>query len=327
MQTIVRSYRLEDHQDTVSDVLTRARIFLGDGGRAKKVRAKLVRAITEGNFVGAFQIAKPESGRMMTIGELCDSYVHESTAQDLDPKAIDKVLFGTYGLIKKAGTGAFDYLMEDIEVGFIYDPFSGTNTGPIITSGRNRLVALQVMMHAAGMTQQAIDNVPIRVSVVQCGSMQQIQARIISANTGSRKFSQIESKIRTNSANGVDFRSLEGLDMTLKLGKNAKTVQTGLGVWLQFKAEEEGITGMKPDQFRVAGCSVWTRLAADLRPNGGTFWAWIKEDTNRLDRIRSVMASSLDQGVESAQSDTTAGLLSSKLAKYLTAAIRREMNL
>ena len=327
MQTIVRSYRIEDHQDTVAEVLEKARLHLGDGGKSKSVRLKLIRAITEGNFKGQFQITKPEAGRMMTFAELCDSYVHESTVQHLDPKAIDKILFGPYGLIRKSGGGHYDYLMDDIEVGFIYDPITGSNVGPIITSGRNRVVALQVMMHAAGMTQQAIDNVPIRVSVVQCGTMGQIQARIISANTGSRKFSQIESKIRTNSDSGVDFRSLAGLEATFANGKGAKTYQTALGVWLQLKAESDLLNGLKPDQFRVAGCSVWSRLSADLRPNGGTFYAWIKEDIGRLDRIRSIMASNLEHGIKVAKNDTSTGLLSSKLAKFLTRAIRTEMNI
>ena len=119
-------------------------------GGAKKLKDDLQNLGRNGaDLTQNFQIAKPPGGnalRTFTLGELADSAENEVVGQAVDPKAVNEILFGRYGLIKKTGGGRTDRLMEDIEVAYIKDFALGTTIGPIITSGRHRTLALQIML-------------------------------------------------------------------------------------------------------------------------------------------------------------------------------------
>ena len=120
---------------------------------------KFVRKLGDSVFNNTFdinhQITKDLQPRKIKIGDLCQSYKYETTAQQIDPKSVYDILFGADGLIKKKGGGRFPYLMEDIEVAEVR---TGTFEvdGPIISSGRNRVLALQILLQAAGATEEQI---------------------------------------------------------------------------------------------------------------------------------------------------------------------------
>ena len=154
---------------------------------------------------GLMQVSTNDTRRMFTIKELCDSVQHETSQQRIMASAVDDILFGSDGLISRAGGGRADYLMEDIEVAYIVQPSKGVEIGPIITSGRNRLLALQIALKAAAPTS-SLDDVQLRCSTVKFSSRDDVERRIVAANMGSRSMARAEIRERKAGSKGRRWR-------------------------------------------------------------------------------------------------------------------------
>ena len=288
----------------------------GGAGQLKKDLEVL--AGKGGNLQPDFQMSKPDGGqalRMFTLGELADSAMHEVTPQSVDPSAVSDILFGRYGLVRKAGGGRHKHLMEDIEVAYVMNLAANTCIGPIITSGRHRTLALQIMLKAAGI--EGYRNFQIRCSVIQVNSQDQVQDRIISANTGSRDFSRAEIRERLGSGKGVLLTSLQSIDSTLLQVNNTGEFKAAFAAYVKLLAADLQLNFFTPAQYADSGNSLWNELEK-LRPNGGTFSAWIKE--KKEERFRLVMnavRSALPTAVGQAQHNPIRGSKSSKIAKAL----------
>ena len=312
------SYELSNYGQLLGHLIAKAEAEMGkEKGGAAKLAADIKASVRAGNFVGAHQVRKPEAGRLMAIGELCESYIHETTQQLIDPAAVEKILFGQDGLIRKAGGGRSPYLMEDIEVGYITDPVMGTSIGPIISSGRNRTIALQIMLRAAGLSPEAITALQVRVSVIQVATAEEMQRRIISANTGARDFSNAERRERLGASGGVQLVDRRSITETIAVAKTEKTFKAALGAWIKDAAISSGLNTLTPAQYSDAGNSLWNLLAKSNKPNGRTFYAWVKEDTDRFLRIAHTAQEALPSAVAIVASQKKAGALAPKLAAAL----------
>lgn len=259
------------------------------GGAGLLKRQLQVLVSKTGSLESELQIQKPDGGaalRSFTFGELADSASNELTAQAVDPSAVNDVLFGRYGLIRKSGGGRAERLMEDIEVAYVNDFKSGEVFGPIITSGRHRTLALQIMLKAAGMA--GYRNVKVRCSVIHCNSQDQVQARIISANTGSRDFSRAEIRERVGSTSGVTLSSCEAIQDSILHANTSKDFKAAFSSYVKLLAAELQLNHFTPAQYSDAGNSLWNELDR-ARPEGGTFSKWIK--TDKAERFAKVMRS------------------------------------
>ena len=206
------------------------------------------------------QVQKPEGqGERISIGELCQSYQHKLFNSKSTPKLLSD-LFGPDGLVRKAGGGRSPYLMEDIEVAFIKDGFK--KIGPVISSGRNRLLALQIMLHAAGAEYDEIKDIKIRVSEIHVMDKEELQRRIISANTGSRSFSRAEIRERMGSSGGVQLITRQTIEATIAGATNEKTFKAALGAWIKDAAIQSSLNYMSPAQYSDAGNSLGTSCAS-----------------------------------------------------------------
>ena len=322
------SYELSNYEQLLAPIIEKAIAEMNktkDG--AAVLKTKIEDSVRANNFIGAHQVRKPEPGRQMTIGELCESYKHETTLQVVDPAAVEKVLFGPDGLIRKAGGGRAPYLMEDIEVGYIKDPIAGKVIGPVITSGRNRTLALQVMLRAAGLTDSAIQMLAVRVGVIEVGEADELQRRIISANTGSRDFSRAETRERTSASGGLMLLDRDHIQRTVAFAKNELALKAAMGAWVKDAARATNLNSLTPAQYADTGVAIWNGLGKANKPEGKTFYSWIKADTSRFVQIARVAEEALPMAVASATSNKTAGPLSSKLAKVLLPVIANRCNL
>ena len=312
------SYALSNYEHILGDVIAKAETEMNKPkGGAKDLKKQLLESIESSNFIGVHQIRKPGEARQMTIGELCESYKHETVPQVIDPKAVEKILFGPDGLIRKSGGGRSPYLMEDIEVGFIYDAVNGTSIGPVITSGRNRTLAIQIMLRAAGMTEVAIMAVPVRVAVIQVKNAQELQRRIISANTGSRDFSRAEVRERMGATDGVQMIDRKAIEDSIWVAKNERAFKGALGAWLKDVSISTGLNTFTPAQYSDAGNSLWNRLAKSNRPEGKTFYGYMKADTSRFIALAKAAEQALPAAVVMASSSKAAGPISTKLVNAM----------
>lgn len=266
-----------------------------------------------------FQVQKPDGGsalRCFTFAELAESSKHEVTAQAVDPSAVNDILFGRYGLIRKSGGGREKRLMEDIEVAYIHDLRAGSVAGPIITSGRHRTLALQIMLKAAGFN--GYQSVKVRCSVINCSLQEEVQARIISANTGSRDFSRAEIRERVGSTSGVELFSCESIQDSILHAGNAKDFKAAFSCYVKLLAADLDLNHFTPAQYSDAGNSLWNQLEK-ARPEGGTFLKWIKADKpGRFEKVMSSVKAALPLAVVTAQHDPQNGSKAGKVARALS---------
>jgi hypothetical protein len=281
---------------------------------------KFVRKLGDSVFNNTFdinhQITKDLQPRKIKIGDLCQSYKYETTAQQIDPKSVYDILFGADGLIKKKGGGRFPYLMEDIEVAEVR---TGTFEvdGPIISSGRNRVLALQILLQAAGATEEQIKDCELRVNLVKMNSHEELQRRIISANTGSRTFSRAEIREREGARGGVVLLTKEKIKDTIINAINQKAFSAALGAYLKLSAAELGDNYLTSAQYSTAGTNLWNRLSKEFRPNNGTFYAYVKSNIKHFCTIAEQAEALLPLAIKKVQEDLSAGQKSIKLAKIL----------
>jgi len=292
------------------------------GGAAELKRAVQNHVATSGSLQARFQIKKPDGGsalREFTFEQLADGAEAESVPQAVDVEAVSNILFGRDGLIKKFGGGRADRLMEDIEVCYVRDLIADTVTGPIITSGRHRNLALQILLLAAGIN--GYRSIKVRCSVIEVNSLQEAQQRIISANTGSRDFSRAEIRERIGSTGGVSLLSCETIQGTILQANNAKDFKAAFSAFVKYLAADLQLNHFTPTQYSDAGNSLWNELEK-ARPEGGTFSKWIK--TDKEGRFRCVMSSvktALPNAVIKAQHNPLNGAKCAKIAKALAPSV------
>ena len=291
-----------------------------DGAAVLKAKITKV-AGTGGDLTPEFQVIKPDGGRSFTLGELAESAEHEVTPQSVDPKAVDDILFGRYGLIRKTGGGRADRLMEDIEVAYIKDVAAGTTNGPIITSGRHRTLALQIMLKAAGMI--GYSDFKVRCSVINVASQGQVQDRIISANTGSRDFSRAEIRERIGSGGDVVLTSCKTIEATILLADKSEEFKAAFSAYLKLLAAELQLNHFTPAQYSDSGNSLWNELGK-LRPEGGTITKWIKADKEGrflgvMNSVRQTLPTAVNQALHNPASGSKAGKIAKALAPVVAA--------
>lgn len=300
-------------EERAAELMNRAK----DGAAALKQKIEKT-ANAGGDLTPGFQIVKPDGGnalRSFTLGELADSAEHEITPQAVDPAAVDEILFGRYGLIRKTGGGRADRLMDDIEVAYIKDVAAGTTIGPIITSGRHRTLALQLMLKAAGMI--GYRDFKVRCSVINVGSQEQVQDRIISANTGSRDFSRAEIRERLGSNSGVTLTSCREIEATIIHANKTADLKAAFSAYVKLLSVELKLNSFTPAQYSDSGNSLWNELDK-LRPENGTLARWVKADKDG--RFRSVMTAvrqALPTAVSQALHNPANGSKAGKIAKAL----------
>ena len=307
------SYEIKNYPE-LQPIIEKAKEHLSND---PKFVAKLDDSIFNKKFDVNHQINKDiNEPKKLSIGKLCESYKYETTAQQIDPKSVHDILFGSDGLIKKKGGGRFPYLMEDIEVAEVK---TGTFhfDGPIISSGRNRVLALQILLQAAGATEEQINNCEIRVNLVKMNSHEELQRRIISANTGSRTFSRAEIREREGARGGVVLLTKEKIKDTIINAKNQKAFSAALGAYLKLSAAEIKDTYLTSAQYSSAGTNLWNRLCKEFRPNNGTFYAYVKSNIKHFHFIAEQAEELLPTAIKKVQEDLAAGQKSIKLSKAL----------
>tara|TARA_R100000781_G_scaffold12821_1_gene11198 strand:+ start:724 stop:1716 length:993 start_codon:yes stop_codon:yes gene_type:complete len=319
------SYELKNYPQ-LNSLLEKARQALESQDKFKKA---LGDSIFANDFDSKFQISKRNERTRMTIGELCDSYKNENTAQSIDPTAIEKVLFGADGLIKRKGSsGRCPYLMEDIEVAQIREGNFGTK-GTVISSGRNRTLALQILLAAAGASPEQIRKCPVRVEQVVVKDNSELQRRIISANTASRSFSRSETRERMSASGGVRFTSKDSIRTTIRYG-NEKSFAAALGAYLRFAGAEIESDYLSPAQYSAAGTNLWNKLSKEFRVElGRTFYTYCKESVPRFIAITEQIDLLLPSTLKKVEEDQSAGQktvkFSSALFQPLAEKIRRDI--
>ena len=262
---------------------------------------------------GFMQVPTNDQRRMFPLQELIDSANNETSQQRIMQSAVHDILFGADGLIRRAGGGRADHLMEDIEVAYIVQPSKGVEIGPIITSGRNRLMALQVVLKAAA-PAAAIGHVQIRCSTINLPDRDSVERRIVSANMGSRSMAQAEIRERRAGGKGLNASSREALIQSLSSATSNKVYAPAFGALVRQCAVEKNLPLLTVDQYAASGVSVYNALVKankDLNKR-------VDSDTELLVKLADCACDHLQAALPEVEANKARGAKAHKLAKILT---------
>jgi hypothetical protein len=310
-------YDLVNHEDILSATLDKARAAVTDGLRTEFSRA--IEYSGERVLMERMQLplARGCAGAVFTLGELCDSYKHETTAQVILPSSVEKILLGFDGLIRRQGGGRAPYLLQDVQVGYIRNVADADSqtVGPIIISGRNRLLALQAFVRLVA------PNVDVRSLQLRCmaytfSNRKSLEEAIVAANSG-RDFPRSEKREKKAAAGGLNLSSKDEIRATLPGYSKQPPAGAITGTWLKFTAAEQQLNTMSAAQISDAGAGLVNRLAKDVKPNGMTLGAWFKEDSTRLIAMCEALEPMLAPALRAVAADTSVGSLPKKLASQL----------
>jgi hypothetical protein len=262
---------------------------------------------------GLIQVPTNDTRRMYTFQELFDSVKNELGQQRIMDSAVDDILFGTDGLIFRAGGGRADHLMEDIEVAYIEKPSKGITVGPIITSGRNRLMALQILLKSAS-PEALINQVKIRCSTISLPDRDSVERRIVAANMGSRSMAQAEIRERKAGGKGLNTSSREALIESLEGASSNKVYAPAFGALVRLCATTKNLPLLSVDQFAASGVSVYNALVKankDLNSRVDT-------DTDLLVKLADCACENIQAALPEVEANRARGAKSHKLARILT---------
>jgi hypothetical protein len=311
------SYDLANFQGILAPVLEKAAEAVTDGLRSDF--ARFLEYSGDRVLMERFQLplARGCQGAVYTIGELNDSYTHEVTAQVILPDSVEKILLGNDGLIKKSGGGRARYLLQDIQVGYIKDPqdSEAETIGPIVISGRNRLVALQAFLSVV-CPRLDVRNVQLRCMAYSFTTRVALEDAIVAANSG-RDFPRSEKREKKATAGGLDLSSKSSIRNSLPGYSKQPPANAIVGAWIKMTASEQQLNTLTGPQLSDAGASLINRLAKDVKPSGMTLGAWFKQDGRRLIALCEALEPKLADGIKNAAADPAVGKLSTKLAMRL----------
>lgn len=308
--TTNRAYDLANWPE-LSGEIAEATEKMGDTHRRLLIQA--LDGLGGSTFSGLLQVPTGDQRRQFTLRELLDSAQHETSQQRIMPSAVHNILFGADGLIRRSGGGRAEHLMEDIEVAYIVQASRGIEIGPIITSGRNRLMAIQILLKAAA-PECVIDHIKIRCSTIHLPDRDAVERRIVSANMGSRSMAAAEIRERRAGGKGLNVSSRQALIDSLSNASSNRVYAPAFGAIVKLCAIEKNLNGLTLDQYAASGVSTYNALAKankDLTKR-------IDNDTDLLVRLADTACESIEAALPEVHANRSRGAKAHKLAKILT---------
>lgn len=289
-------------------------------------RETLRSAVRTDNFSEYVQLhgnCRPECIELMTLGELAETKQYEHSAQFIDVKAAHKVLFGTYGIVK-ASSGPARRLALPIQVTYLKGEFDDAPHSPIVTSGRHRLLALQILLSACGLTQDEIDATPVRVITCVVRDEKDF-AMIMETNNTSRRQSTHELSVHKLSSFHVGTNDLEEL-LSGASSVASKASQHGAvfaqAVTLQTEAPIERT--LVWSAVKSAYVAVKSADKENRKPLADLFSPGAREDLSEVtEYVADEIGGAFDEAVRESLTQADAKrLLKEKIASYIARRVK-----
>jgi hypothetical protein len=256
------------------------------------------------------------TGYETTIGDLSDTFSNEVTPQVIIAKSLKGILLGRSGLVRSTKGGFCTKLLQDIQIGFVRDVSKPhLNRGPVIISGRNRLLALQAMV-AAVVPHADIRSLRLRVMAYEFASSDELEDAIVAANSG-RDFPASEQRDKDAAGRGLQVTSKDSIRTTVTNELPVKAYSAVMGAWLRLHAAETGCNGLTASQVADAGSSLYAMIAKDVHPEGMTLSRWFKEDLDRLIHVCTLLEPVLEREMTAVAQSRAGGRKSTRLAERL----------
>jgi len=241
--------------------------------------------------VAQFPPFDTENAYQMTLGELSELGTNDPGIQQMDLKALQRLLFGDYGLIthkKVKGAAANDLckIAERLNIVYIQPEPTINPEHPAIASGRHRNYALQMLCHAAGVPWELAMEQPIWVNKTIARNQSEFTMMMTLANgQQARRQSAAELKSFDLTKRGVQINDIGNLVASrLQANQTQMADVIATGVQMGLNTEHINQSGYIWDRTKTA----WTK-ACRISPNHKN--ALVKAFKEDGDQIRSLMSS------------------------------------
>lgn len=185
---------------------------------------------------------------VMTMQQLADLGLNDPGLQRIDPKAIDRLLFGDYGMIehKKLGNpDAIGKIGERPVIVYFQADSESDPEKPANASGRHRNFAWQILAHVCGVTWEDIMDQPMWVDRTIARDKNEYTMMMQLANgSQSRKQPPLELKSYDLTRRGVDITDINHIVATrlaAAQGQYADIIAAGTVMGLGIDQEDQSV--------------------------------------------------------------------------------------
>lgn len=230
-----QSYDFRQQLDLLGDLVDRAKREL-----TPEQISQLQSAARNKKFSNLVQFAPYCTDRVhqITMQELSDLGANDPGIQQIDPKAIDRLLFGPYGMIshKKLKKGDIGKIGERPVIVYYQPDPDFDPEKPANASGRHRNYAWQILLHAAGISWDVAMQQPMWVDKTLARNKEEYTMMMTLANgQQARRQSPAELKSFDLTKRGIrieDLNNLIATRLSATQGQMADVIATGVTMTL-----------------------------------------------------------------------------------------------
>lgn len=293
------------------------------GVMSEDYKASLRQVVATGALPDYLQLPNAGDAELMTIGDLAATGRNEDAEQFIDQKALRKVLIGRYGIARATIKGVEACKLGlPIQICYRRPPYTENLLAPVISSGRHRLLAIQALLLAAGISDAEVRATKVRVVTVVVQDDRQF-SQLMENNNTSRNQSAHELKVHNLSSYGIPTNDLESL---LEFSHKATTVALKADFFGQAVALAVRGKGDPNFAFTV-GKTAWNLVRKSVKSAGDEpkYIDELFDGSRDLGALAERLASAIPAAVEDAQRNELVRSISTPVSRTLATKLAREV--
>ena len=293
------------------------------GVMSEDYKESLRQVVATGSLPDYLQLPSAGEAELITIGDLADTGENEDAEQFIDQKALRKVLIGRYGIARATLKGVEACKLGlPIQLCYRRPPYTENLLAPVISSGRHRLLAIQALLLASGISDSEVRATKVRVVTVVVADDKQF-SQLMENNNTSRNQSAHELKVHNLSSYGIPTNDLESM---LEFAHKATTVSLKGDFFGQAVALAVRGNGDPNFAFNV-GKSAWNLVRKSVKDAGADpkFIGELFDNTRDLGSLAEVIANAIPAAVEDCQRNALVRSIATPVARVLAVKLAREV--
>ncbi len=310
-------YDFRNQLDILGNIVERAKSTISE-----EQRISLQAACKNHRFANRVQFTPycKEAQHVMSMGELADLGFNDPGIQRIDPKAIERLLWGPYGMIShrehtEMGKDCVGKIGERPVVVYFQTDVDSAPERPANASGRHRNYAWQILLDAAGVDFELAMEQPMWVDKTIAANNSEYSMMMVLANgQQSRKQPALELKSYALTKKNVSITTIRELIATRLAARQtqmADVIATGVAMSLAPNACDSSYAW---DRVK----SSWTKAVRLSGDHKKALITMFKEDGDQTKNLISELADSIVEIIEEESERSSAKSLNTRVVERLT---------
>lgn len=311
-------YDFRDHLDLLGTIVEKAKAEMTQEQRVTIQAACRNQRLNRRVQVTPFAEDQPT----MTMGELSAIGQLDPGVQRIDPKAIERLLFGDYGMIKakkRKDKTAVGKIGERPLIVYFQSDLDDSPKDPANASGRHRNFAWQILGHAADVSWEELMQQPMWVDKTVCVTKDEFSMIMSLANgQQARKQPAIELKSFDLTKKMISIDDVQNLVTTrvnASQGQFADVIATG--TVMALPGTYTGDTSFIWDRVK----SAWTKAVRVSLENKKEMIKVFKEDGDKIKALIYHLGENVVEIVDAEAERTSSKTLNTRVSERITDSI------